>query len=393
VVIQGRTGIAVIASKKGFWQEFFVRDLRNALLGPGMLVCLGLTLLLVNPVLAHSQSPPAAQAEKGGTPNAPGTDSTTGGPLLDQQMLGSISGTVVDRTGAVVAGARVRFARQDQSQNREAPSGDNGQFSFSNLAAGPFQLTVMSAGFETQTFTGTLHPGETFIVPAFALVVATAITEVRVGLSQIEVAEEQVRDEEKQRVMGFIPNFYVTYVPNAAPLSARQKFKLAWKTTIDPVSFGLVAAIAGVQQAQNDFSGYGQGAEGYGKRFGASYANFVSGTFIGSAILPALLKQDPRYFYKGVGGTKARILYAMANAFICKSDKGHWQPNYSSVLGNLAAGGISNLYYPAQDREGAELTFESAAIGIGATAAANIIEEFLIRKLTPNIPKSDPAKP
>lgn len=364
---------AVIRLKKGPCEKLSILHVRSAVLSPGILFWLSLIVLLsFAPVLAQSQpsSPPP-----------------------EQQTVGSISGTVVDRTGAVVAGARLRLTREGQSLNSEALSGDNGQFSFTNVAAGPFHVTVVSGGFEPQTFSGILHSGETFIVPVFALGVATAITEVRVGVSQVEVAEEQVREEEKQRVIGFIPNFYVTYVPHAAPLTSKQKFRLAWKTTVDPVSFGLIAAIAGVQQAQNDFSGYGQGAEGYGKRYGASYANFVSGTFIGSAILPSLLKQDPRYFYKGVGSTRSRILYAMANAFICKGDNGRWQPNYSSVLGNLAAGGISNLYYPAQDREGAALTFESGAIGIGATAAANLIEEFLIRKLTPNLPRNDPPKP
>ena len=389
----------MIGLKKGPCKKLSIPHVRSVVLSP-ILLCLSLTVLsCLPPVLAQSPPYPSVQGERSGVPDVPGTapgtarERSTDGPPTEQQSLGSVSGTVVDRTGAVVAGARVRLTREGQSLNPEALSGDNGQFFFANVAAGPFQVTVTSGGFEPQTFSGILHPGETFIVPAFALGVATAITEVRVGVSQVEVAEEQVREEEKQRVIGFIPNFYVTYVPHAAPLTSKQKFRLAWKTTIDPVSFGLIAAIAGVQQAQNDFSGYGQGAEGYGKRYGASYANFVSGTFIGSAILPSLLKQDPRYFYKGVGSTRSRILYAMANAFICKGDNGRWQPNYSSVLGNLAAGGVSNLYYPAQNRQGAALTFESGAIGIGATAAANLIEEFLIRKLTPNLPKNDPPKP
>jgi hypothetical protein len=219
------------------------------------------------------------------------------------------------------------------------------------------------------------------------LTVATALTEVQVGLSQVEVAQQQVEDEEKQRVLGFIPNFYVSYDPHPAPLTSKQKFGLAWKTTIDPVSFALIGVIAGIQQSQNQFSGYGQGAEGYGKRYGASYANFVSGTFIGGAILPSILKQDPRYFYKGTGSKRSRILYAIATSVICKGDNGRWQPNYSSIGGNLAAGAISNLYYPEKDRDGVGLTFEGGAIGIGATAGANLIEEFLIRKLTPNVQK------
>jgi len=325
------------------------------------------------------------------------------GQLPDRQLPGSISGTVVDESGAVVSGARVRLAREgqstedqspgDQSPSQEALSGDNGQFSFANIAPGPFQLTVTSAGFATQASSGILHSGENFIVTKIALAVATAVTDVEVQLTQTEVAEEQVKVEEKQRVLGAIPNFYVSYVPDAAPLTSKQKFKLAWKTVVDPFTFVVVGGAAGIEQAQNHFSGYGQGAQGYGKRYGAGYADTVAGTFIGAAILPSLLKQDPRYFYKGSGSKPSRFLYAIANSFICKGDNGRWQTNYSNILGSLAAGGISNLYYPAQDRNGAGLTFENGAIGIGATAVDNLLQEFLIRKLTPKAPKHDPAKP
>jgi hypothetical protein len=272
-------------------------------------------------------------------------------------------------------------------------SGNGGQFSFANLAPGPFQIMVISAGFATQTSSGILHSGENYVIPKDALAVATAVTDVEVGLTQTEVAQEEIKIEEKQRVLGVIPNFYVTYDPDAVPLNSKQKFGLAWKTIVDPFSLVLTGAIAGVEQAQNDFSGYGQGAQGYAKRYGAAYADFVTGTFIGSAILPSLLKQDPRYFYQGSGSKRSRILYALANSVICKGDNGHWQPNYSNILGNLAAGGISNLYYPARDREGAELTFETGLIGIGVTAAANIFQEFVIRKFTPKAPKHDPATP
>jgi hypothetical protein len=154
----------------------------------------------------------------------------------------------------------------------------------------------------------------------------------------------------------------------------------------------LTGAIAGLQLAHNDFSGYGQGTQGYAKRYGAAYADSATGTLIGSAILPSLLKQDPRYFYKGSGSKRSRVLYALANSVICKGDNGHWQANYSSILGTLAASGISNLYYPANDR-GAGLTFENTLIAIGATAATNILQEFVIRKLTPNVPNPDPSKP
>jgi hypothetical protein len=184
------------------------------------------------------------------------------------------------------------------------------------------------------------------------LTIATQVTEVHVGLTPDELANVQIKEQEKQRVLGFIPNFYVSYVPNAAPLSPKHKFELAWKSASDPVTFVAVGVVAGLDQAGDRWGAYGQGAQGYAKRFGASYADVFVGTFIGSAALPSLLKQDPRYFYKGSGTKRSRILYALASSLRCKGDNGRWQANYSSILGNLAAGGISNFYYPANDRNG-----------------------------------------
>jgi hypothetical protein len=283
--------------------------------------------------------------------------------------------------------------REDQSQNQVVLSGDHGEFSFPDITPGTFQLTISAEGFADQVLSVVLHPNEMYIAPQIALAVAAANTELQVSIPGVEVAEEQIKDQEKQRVLGVIPNFYTSYIPNAAPLTAKQKFELAWKMTVDPTTFLVTGAVAGIQQANNEFSGYGQGAQGYGKRYGASYADLVTGTFIGSAILPSILKQDPRYFYKGSGSTRSRILYAIANSVICKGDNGRWQANYSSVLGSLAAAGISNAYYPASDRHGAELTFESALIGIGATAAANLLQEFAIRKLTSHVPNHNPTNP
>jgi hypothetical protein len=357
------------------------------------LAWLSLSILLCGfATLAQSQEPPVAASATSDQPAAAVPAASARGSLPEPQPSGSISGTVVDATGAFIVGARVSITHKDLSPNREVLSGDDGQFSFVNIPPGPFRLSITAPGFKTQTFTGTLRPGEIYTVPQTTLAIATAVTEVRVAPTRVEVAEDEIKEEEKQRVLGVIPNFYVTYLPHAVPLSSKQKFELAWKTAVDPVNFGITGVIAGVQQAQNDFSGYGQGAQGFAKRYGASYADFVAGTFVGSAVLPSLLKQDPRYFYKGTGSKRSRILYALANAVICKGDNGHWQANYSSILGSLAAGGISNLYYPAKNRDGAELTFENALIGIGASAAANLLQEFLIRKLTPNGPNHAAAK-
>lgn len=356
------------------------------------IVWLSLSLLCFgSPALAQSQEPPASPGAQSPVPDAQATAASHAEQLPHPQLAGRISGSVVDQSGAVVAGVLVRLTREDQSPDQEALSDDDGQFSFANIAPGPFHLTISSPGFTTQSSPGNLQPGGNLLLPQFTLAVATAITEVRVIPSRIELAEDQIKTQEKQRVLGVIPNFYVSYDHHALPLAPRQKFELAWKTSVDPVTFGVNGVIAGVQQARNDFSGYGQGSQGYAKRYGATYADFVAGTFIGSAILPSLLKQDPRYFYKGSGSRRSRILYALANSVICKGDDGRWEANYSSILGSLAAGGISNLYYPARDRNGAALTFENALIGMGESAAINIFQEFFIRKLTPNAPNHEPA--
>jgi len=283
--------------------------------------------------------------------------------------------------------------RGEQSPSQEVLSDDDGQFSFPNLTPGSFQLTITAAGFAEQTSSCIVHWGETCNASPITLALATATAEINVFLPPEEVAEAEVKAEVKQRVFGVIPNFYVSYLPDPTPLDTKQKFELAWKTMIDPVTFGLTGAIAGVQQARNDFSGYGQGAQGYAKRFGATYADNAIGTFLGSAILPSLLKQDPRYFYKGSGNKGSRILYALANSVICKGDNKRWQPNYSNIIGNFAAGGISNLYYPAKDRAGATLTIENGLIGIGTSAAYNLIEEFVMKKFTPHLPNYASDKP
>lgn len=299
---------------------------------------------------------------------------------LPAQPSSSVAGTIADQTGAPVPGARVKLTSETASGAQEALSNEDGQFSFTEIPAGPFHLAVSSPGLAPQTISGTLAAGESLVIPPITLVVSSASIEIRV--SPVEEAERELREQEKQRVLGVVPNFYVTYVRDAAPLTSHQKFQLAWKSTLDPVTVGVTAATAGLEQAQNTFRDYGQGAQGYAKRFGAAYADTAIGTFLGGAVLPSLLKQDPRYFYRGTGSRRGRVLYALANAVICKGDNGRWQPNYSLALGVFAAGGISNLYYPARDR-GARLTFENAGISLAATAGVNVLQEFVIRKLTP----------
>ena len=343
--------------------------------------------------VAQWQHPTTVQAEESGPPFVQGTTKFDSEPLSDSQMFGYISGTVMDRAGAVAVNAQVRLTREDQFPIEETLSGDTGGFSFTHLPAGSFQLTITAPGFETARLSGALRPGEAYIVPVIRLAVATVVTEVRVGVTPVDVAHDQVKEQEQQRVFGFVPNFYVSYIADAAPLAPKQKFELAWKSTMDPFTFVGVGVLAGVQQATNAFEGYGQGAQGYGNRYGAAYGNVVAGTFIGSAILPSLLKQDPRYFYKGTGTTHSRILYALGNTVFCKGDNKRWQPNYSGVFGSFATGSISYFYYPANDRDAGKLILQNSLIRIGETAFANILQEFLLRRVTPRLHSRAPVQP
>ncbi|WP_263351490.1 carboxypeptidase-like regulatory domain-containing protein [Acidicapsa acidisoli] len=312
-----------------------------------------------------------------------------------EAQTGSIHGVVADRDGAVYQGVQITLTQAvpGPTPANTTTSDSNGQFQFSNVPPGSFKLTVSSQGFNTQIISGVLHPGESYQAPAIALAFATATSEVQVTASRVEVAQEELHEEEQQRVFGVIPNFYVVYAPDAPPLNTRQKFHLAWRSSIDPFTFAISGAFAGVEQADNGFSGYGQGAQGYAKRFGANYADSFIGTMIGSAILPSILKQDPRYFYKGTGTVRSRVLYAIANSVVCKGDNGQWQPNYSGILGSLAAGGISNLYYPASDRDGVTLTIDETLLGIAGSAAQNIFQEFFVRRFTPKLPNYQLTKP
>jgi Carboxypeptidase regulatory-like domain len=316
-------------------------------------------------------------------PDAPNPQAAESAPNPDQSA-GTISGTVVDQNGNFVLAARVRLVHEGQTEEKEVSSDKEGHFVFSGVAPGPFQITVSAEGFAAQQQLGVLGVGEVLTVPQISMPIAATTTEVQVRVSNFDLAEEQLKVQETQRVLGVIPNFYVTYRHDAPPLAPRQKFELAWKSAVDPVTFAASGFVAGIEQANDGFSGYGQGAQGYAKRYGASYADGLVGNMIGGFLLPSLFKQDPRYFYKGNGSTRARIFYALANAVICKGDNGHWQADYSGILGSLAAGGISNLYYPARSRNGARLTFENTAIGIGGSGVSNLLQEFLIRKLTPH---------
>jgi len=193
-------------------------------------------------------------------------------------------------------------------------------------------------------------------------------------------------------VFGVIPNYYVSYEPNAAPITTKHKFELAWKSASDPVTLAGVGVLAGIDQAADRWSAYGQGVQGYAKRYGASYANVFASTFIGGAVMPSILKQDPRYFYKGTGSKRSRLLYAVASSVICKGDNGRWQPNYSNVIGSFAGAGLQAAYLPANDRRGSGFIVSSALIRLGETSLAGVLQEFVFSKVTKH-PRRSASQP
>lgn len=349
----------------------------RSLIATTILSSLMFLLFFCSSALAQLE-PPGQPPRESDLPNAP---EPRGAAQPQQHMYGIVSGGVVDQNGIGVAGAHVKLM-QDESMLQEGECDEDGQFIFVRVPPGPLTLTISAEGFATKTVSNTLPSGENYVFPEITLLLATQITEIRVTPSMEEIAQEQFKDLEKQRVLGFVPNFYVSYLGEAAPLSSSQKFNLALKATADPVTGIWVGVVAARDQAADRFSRYGQGAQGYAKRYGASYANFASGLFIGGAVLPSLLKQDPRYYYKGTGTRRSRFLYAVSRTFVCKGDNQRWQPNYSLIVGYVAAGGISNLYVPDRDRHGASLTFENAAMGIGGSAVINVLQEFVLHRFT-----------
>jgi hypothetical protein len=315
------------------------------------------------------------------------------GSLACYAQQGSIGGTVLDAGGGAVQAARVTLVALDRAKNQMTLSDEEGRFNFTQLAPGKFMFTVTSAGMETYSSPElVLHANERLLAPAFRLPILMTTTNVEVMVTPSAMAEEQLKAQEKQRALGVVPNFYISYVWNAAPLSTGQKYQLALHAVTDPFTFAGAAVFAGIDQAQNSSPAYGQGMQGYAKRFGAAYGDEAMSRVIGSAILPSILHQDPRYFYRGSGSKKSRALYAVSRVIICRGDNGLSQPNYSYVLASFASGGIANLYHPGRER-GVGLTLGHGLLNVASHGADNLVREFVFRKLTPQLPDNAQGKP
>jgi len=294
---------------------------------------------------------------------------------------GSVLGTVVDISDDPVPDATV-VLQGPAGDRLTVVTNDSGSFAFHNVTPGiAYQVTITAEGFADWSSSITVEPGQETTITDIKLRILTVQRAVTVSYSEKEVAAQEFKAEEQQRIFRFIPNTYVTYEPHPEPLTTGMKFHLAYKSLANPVFFARTAAWAGVQQAADTPGQWRQGAKGYGKRVGAGFADATTEGLIGNAILPSLLHQDPRYFYQGSGTKKSRALHAILAAFICKGDNGKTQPNYSTWGGSLISSSIALSYYPSSDRN-AQHVFKNFGIGMGLHVAGGLVQEFILDKFT-----------
>jgi hypothetical protein len=288
----------------------------------------------------------------------------------------------------MVEAAIVRLQAPGSTALRTTLTDQTGSFHFSAVEPGAYTLTITAGGFTDEKTNVSVVSGENPPLPPVVLQIAPAISKVDVTLPPHELAVQQVHAEEKQRLLGIVPNFYVTYDPNAAPLTAAQKFQLGLRNLIDPEVILGNAAGAGIEQWRNTTDRqFGQGMEGYGKRFGVDYAASVTHVLIGHTLTQSVFHQDPRYFYKGTGSLRSRFLYAVGTAFVAKGDNGHWQPDYSDIIGGLAAREILSPLHSYTSRPGLR-AFHGFLLGFSGRASDHLMQEFIYRWLTTHVPKT-----
>lgn len=300
-------------------------------------------------------------------------------PLPQAPDTGTIEGTVLDITGGAVPKAKVDL--QGPSEHRTTVADDNGFFKFDGINSGTPVRIVVSAS-ELKNWTSNeivLLPRQSLILTDIKLAVAPVETSVTAATAE-QVAAEQVKIAEQQRVFGVIPNFYVTYDKHPAPLTSKLKFKLAFRALMDPVTIAGFGINAGIYQAV-DYPSYGQGATAYAQRLGATFAGGYAKIMFGDAVLASLLHQDPRYIYQGTGTTKSRLKHAIGSAVITRGDNGNREIDWSDLGADVAVGALQNAYYPEQDR-GPGLVLRGTAIGIGGRMALGVFQEFVLPKFT-----------
>ncbi len=304
--------------------------------------------------------------------------------------MGTVNGVITDTDHAAIPGATITLENLATKALRSVETDVSGVYEFRSVPPGRYLVKITAHGFspwKVEDVDVSAGLGVTLTTVELGVEALTSTVD---AITVEDLAEQQITAEEHQRILGILPNFFVSYERNPQPLTNRQKFKLALVVSRDPLTFFTTGVTSGIEQAENDFSGYGPGFGGYAQRYAATYGDRLDATFLGAAILPSLLHQDPRYFYNGKGSVVHRALYAISTTVMCKGDNGKWQPNYSNVFGNLGAAGISTLYYPRSDQHSVQVTVDNTLIGVAYGAFGTLFQEFLLKHVTHGAPQPQP---
>lgn len=295
----------------------------------------------------------------------------------------SVAGTVLDTAGDVIQGARVELKQEGAPGTlRTIQSGATGQFEFTGVVPGTYVVTVSGKGMtEFVSKPIAVQTDEPVMLPNVVLSVEGAATTVRV-MDKEAASIEQVHIAVQQRVMKVFPNFYSSYDWEAPSMLAKQKYHLAVRTLIDPVTFMTTAGIAGAEQYKDVFPSFGGGLQGYGKRYLAAYATHASGELLTRAVFPGMFHTDPRYFIMGDGHPiRARAAHGIASTFITRGDDGKRKINFPEILGSFSSAALSEAYFPAQERGGSLLVINGFG-DLGGDIVDDLIREFLLAKMT-----------
>jgi hypothetical protein len=190
-------------------------------------------------------------------------------------------------------------------------------------------------------------------------------------------SKQQKSGTSNDRLFWTLPNFSsIQGADQIPPLTAGQKFKLVARSTLDPVEFGFIGIVTLTNQAENTDPAYGQGAEGYGKRYATNFADTVVENFMVGAVFPSVLHQDPRYYQLGKGSFLHRFGYAISRIFVTRSDSGNKQFNFSEILGSASAAGISTYSYHLRADKNVPNVADVWATQVTLDSISAVLKEF-----------------
>lgn len=328
-----------------------------------------LAVSIAPPLHGQTAGNPAEAVAPAALPDAP-----------EASVAGTLRGHIVYADGSPVSATEVNVLPSAGSALK-AMTDPDGAFAFPSVPAGPFTISAEADAMEPYSGTGVMPAEAALEMPTVTLRIAALVSTVN-ALTQEQAAEMEVDEQEHQRILGAIPNFLVTYEAEPVPLSSTQKYRLTLRTLFDPANIGVSVLVAGGEQATGSYKGFGGGMAGYGRRFGASFGDGATNILLTDAILPSLLHQDPRYFYKGTGSVRSRLGYVLKQAVEQRGDNGRWQPAWSNTAGDVGSALISNTYYPHQSTSWGKVTGQNFGIAIASQGISNLLQEFVFGRMT-----------